>query len=287
MRVQDERRKVDDVGCVYDMRKLLLILITCAFSISLQAHQPRMKLRASRAFVIGLGRTHQLDTYLSPMEYKGPGFTFLEEYRRVIDWNDNRGTFRSTIQASLSPGHAWKGSFDAIGGDLRYDATWQYHFWIPGLPITFKGGGGFNTTLGGMYTTHDGNNPAQAHAQVQLLGALTAEYQVPLKRSCLARYYAELPLLGGMFSPAYGQSYYEIFSRGNYDHNIVLTHPFRDFSMRQQLWVDISLDRKTRKTPPFFYLRVGYQNEIRQLQPNHLKQKAVNNALLLGIVKHL
>ena len=254
-----------------------------------QAHQPRMKLRASRAFMLGVGRSAQLDTYLSPMEYKGPGLAFMEEYRRVINWNDNRGTFRSTIEASFSPGHAWEGGIDALGGNLRYDATWQYHFWIPGIrDLTLKAGGGFNATLGGLYTSHGGNNPAQAYAQLQLLGALTAEYIVPMKkRSCLARYYAELPLLGGAFSPAYGQSYYEIFTRGNYDHNIVLTHPFRDFSLRQQMWVDISLDRDTRKASSLFFLRVGYLNEIRQLQPNHLKQKTLTNALMLGIVKHL
>lgn len=252
------------------------------------AHQPRPKLRASQSLMVGVGGTRQLDTYLSPVEYKGPGFSLLEEYRRVINWNDNRATFRSTIQASVSPGHAWKGGIDVWGGDLRYDATWQYHFWIPGVrDLTMKAGGGISTTLGGMYAAHGGNNPAQAHAQLQLLGALTAEYIIPVKRSCLARYYADVPLLGGMFSPAFGQSYYEIFARGNFDHNVVLTHPFRDFSMRQQLWVDISLDRKSRKEAPFFYLRVGYQNEIRQLHPNHLKQKMVSNALLLGVVKHL
>lgn len=252
----------------------------------LHARQSRPKLRTSRGVVVGIGRTHQLDTYLSPMEYKGPGLSLLEEYRRVINWNDNRATFRSTIQANVSPGHAWEGGTDVWGGDLRYDATWQYHFWIPGVRnLTLKAGGGFDALIGGMYATHGGNNPAQAHAQLQLLGSFTAQYLLPSRKlPWLVWYYADLPLLGGMFSPAYGQSYYEIFERGNYDHNVVLTQPFRDFSLRQQLWIDIAL-RKNK--PPFYHLRIGYMNEVRQAQPNGLKQKMVSNSLMLGIVKHL
>lgn len=236
--------------------------------------------------MLGMGRTAQLDTYLSPMEYQGPGMTFMEEYQRDIDKNKHRVTFRSTIEASFSPGHAWEGGIDAIGGDIRYDATWQYHFRTPGTPqLKLKAGGGFNATLGGMYASHSGNNPAQAHAQLQLLGAVSAEYAIPARRPCLLQYNADLPLVGGMFSPAYGQSYYEIFERGNYDHNIVLTHPFQDFSLRQQVWFDINLNRRTRKASPYSYLRLGYMNEIRQLKPNHLKQKNLNNALMVGIVK--
>jgi len=273
------------------MRRIYAILLFVALVLvcgSLHARQSRVRLKASRSFMLGVGATRQLDTYLSPIVYSGPGVSLSEEYRKVLNWNDNRGTFRSFVQANVSPGKAWAGSVDCWGGSLRYDATWQYHILAPEMGgLTLKAGGGVSALGGGSYNLHGGNNPAQGYAQMQLLGSVTARYQLPFRKkvqkyNLILWYYADLPLLGGMFSPAYGQSYYEIFERGNYDHNIVLTHPFRDFSLRQQLWIDFCPNTKSP-----YHLRLGFQSDIRQAQPNHLKQQNISNSMLIGITKYL
>ena len=92
-----------------------------------------------------------------------------------------------------------------------------------------------------------------------------------------ARWEAHFPLGGLMFSPSYGQSYYEIFSRGNYDRNIVPTTIFSTPSLRQQLTLDFTVARTT--------VRLGYMNDIRQSSVNGLKQHAWSHLFLVGIVR--
>ena len=132
--------------------------------------------------------------------------------------------------------------------------------------------------LGGTYNNRNSNNnPAQGYLSAAIGAHLAARYDLTVfgKRVTLG-YEARYPLVGMMFSPNYGQSYYEIFNLGNYDHNIVVTSP-ATFQLRQQLTADVMLKGNTS-------LRLGYLCDIRQATPNNLKQHHYYNAVTIGIV---
>lgn len=131
---------------------------------------------------------------------------------------------------------------------------------------------------GFLYNTRNANNPAQGYARLNIAPDIIAAYSFRLwKRSIQVRYELQTPLLGVMFSPNYEQSYYEIFSRGNYDHNIVFTTPFSAPSLRQMATIDFTLHHTT--------LRVGFLGDYQQTKVNGLRQHVWSNLFLLGIVR--
>ena len=209
----------------------------------------------TNAQMLGVGGVNILDTYLSPEKYTGMEVRYISH------------TIRRREGARWSRMLVHQGSF-------AYADNWD----LMGGKLNIMAGGQADIDLGFLYNTRNGNNPAQARLALNISPSAAAAYRfrlgnVPLK----ARYEVSAPLFGVMFSPNYGQSYYEIFSRGNYDHNVVPTTIATTPSLRQMLTLDFTLGKTT--------LRVGYLGDFRQAKVNNLKYHTYSNMFLIGFVR--
>jgi hypothetical protein len=264
----------------------LLILLFLCFTPFVTAQEksdsiplwPRDNSFRTHATMFGIGRLNILDTYLSPQEYTGMQFKLLRENMRMTRLMDSRVSVQNIMQGHFAYTKSPTEDGKQLSGMFDWNLTWHYH-WALTPVLHILAGPGLGIHGGFTYNTRNGNNPAQARLATDFNLSGMAIYKIHLwHRIVSLRYQADIPIMGLMFSPNYGQSYYEIFSLGNYDHNVCFTNPFQAFSINQMFSADI----------PFYgaILRIGYLGSIRQNQVNHLKQHDWSNLFIIGYVKH-
>ncbi|MBQ8065655.1 MAG: DUF3316 domain-containing protein [Prevotella sp.] len=231
----------------------------------------------TRSTMAGIGGSNVLDTYLSDERFTGFGASFLsavERQKTDRHWSTvitHEANF-ATVKDRANTQHELEGAYNLYWGRLR---SWE----LMDGRLRLQAGGMANVSLGVIYNTSNGNNPAQARAHLNVMPTGVASYRFTLfHRPMTARYELALPLAGIQFSPSYGQSYYEIFNRGNYDHNVVPTTFVSAPEWRHMLTLDASLSRR-------ITLRIGYLGNIQQAKVNHLRQHIWTHRFLIGVTK--
>lgn len=231
----------------------------------------------THATLFGAGRSSLYETYLSPLTYTGPYLSVLHETLRKTHWLDGRITTQGVFDGFFCLASNPAGNADEMGGKLNYAHGWHYN-WTVGHGLRLMAGAEIHTGIGAIYNNRNSNNPVQAKAELDLGATVMAIYPFRIRKTPFtARYQASLPLLGAMFSPRYGQSYYEM-SLGNYDRNVCFTHPGNAPSMRHFLTLDLPIAG--------FTFRAGYLCDIRQSRVNGLRSHIWNHSFMIGYVKH-
>lgn len=255
----------------------LKTLTSLESSTSLESLKARPLRPVTSVRLFGIGAANVLDTYLSPLEYTGSTLSFDLLTQRLARWGKGRWgvTARYTFDVAYlhSPtddGKAWHGNLAAAGGLLR-------HF-RPAPRLRLSAGATAGGALGFTYLVRNGNNPAQGRLAAELSATLQGEYAFLLfHREAGALLRLDAPVLGAMFTPAFGQSYYEIFSVGESDHNVRLTHPFNAPSARLLALVTLPVLGA--------HLSVGYSADVRQSHVNHLKRHDWQNRFVIGYTR--
>ena len=227
-------------------------------------------------YMVGTGPTKVLDTYLSAEHFSGTGFTFLSgvaRHRTHRQWYT-----LLQHQASVASTHDRSHDIKMLEACYRFTAA-RLRKWQPWqTPLILEAGGAVGTDMGALYNTLGGNNPGQARFGLYLMPVVAAGWHTLIAgRKAGIRAEVELPLAGIMFSPNYGQSYYEIFSRGDNDHNIVPTTFVCAPNFRLQLMLNYRISKRCA-------LQAGYLGDLRQASVNKLKQHIYSHRCMVGVI---
>ena len=272
LRTQILRFAQDDTS-FYRRFCLAFLLFLCTISINAQKDSI-----ITRSTLYGIGRTNILDTYLSPMEYTGPELRILRENRRGTKYMEGK-VYRQTLfqaNASLTENKAGTGSSFSVLAN--WNLAYHYRFQI-NESLQLLTGPNLDLNGGLIYNLRNSNNPVNAKAYANLGASGMAIYQFQIKEHpFVLRYQLNVPLIGLMFSPEYGQPYYEMSIAKDFGKNICFTSLHNQPSFRQFLTLDFPI-KKTN-------LRLGYVCDIQQAKVNHLKSHTWSHAFMIGFIKH-
>lgn len=208
---------------------------------------------------ISFGKMMLKDTYLSPNEYVGYyiGYNYIQikplelldfenkepkgsifgnaplvRHQRLIELLEN-----NTRISSVSNRPQNKEMY-FIDNDFRYSLLYaifksRYGDWYLG------GGGDFN--IGSIYNTSNTNNPASMKLGISLIGSTLYTYMLPVESIPIRMILnGNISLAGCMFSPEFGESYYELFSiNKDFFRRIYFSHPKNLLKTNLKLSLDL------------------------------------------------
>lgn len=238
------------------------------------------------SFNAGIGTADIMDTYLSPYAYKGTNYHLLWNSQRMVRaCGIENLNFQTILDVDASILDNPAKNINEYSGGVRFALGWTKTIktWdIKKSKVSVEVGPMTSIYAGGIYNERNGNNPAQAKADLMIDFTAKAKWQFSLfKKNMQLDYQIIMPFAGIAFSPNYGQSYYEAFYKDNYDHNVVFANFVNMPSIRHMINLDVPL-RKHSMTA----LRIGYQGYFMQSKFNKLRYHSYTNSFTIGFTKY-
>lgn len=262
------------------MYRILSCLLLLFWSIPAFPQEEEPTEPVNAATLIGFGGYNLMDTYLTPgsrIPYTGWGLRVMNERTKMTRLADHCISRQQIFNADIASIRNGAGTTQAFSGFLDYTLGYHYHFHpIPALKLL--AGASVHAMGGFIYCTRVSNNPASAKADLDLNLSAQAIYNFQIRNYPLTlRYQAEIPFIGILFSPHYGQSYYEIFDRGNKSGIVPFTSFHNKLAMKNYLTVDFLVGK--------FTFRAGYLNSLYYLDVNQIQSHIISHSFVIGFVR--
>ena len=226
-----------------------------------------------RATLLGFGTSSVYDSYLSPLKYTGNNVGLYYEQMK------NTGLMSGNISAQhlFITNYSWSennpGTASYYTGIIEYNYGLHYRF-RPIEKLRFFAGAQAGGLLGFVYNTRNGNNPATGKAHLNLSLSAIADYKMQIRSQPIHfRYQLGVPFIGAMYSPQFGESYYEI-GLGSTDNLVHLASFHNYFFARNMLSAEIPFNR--------FTLRLAYSFSFYETRINDLDTRLITNTFYIG-----
>lgn len=255
------------------------LIVFCVTGLYAQVDSLQANRYMTRATMYGVGFTNVFDTYLSPQEYKGIDFRISRETMHMTKLFNGNISAQNFFQANIGYTHNRAENNNTFSGLVNWSYGLHYQFRIT---ENFKllAGGLADINGGFIYNLRNSNNPASARAFVNLNASGMAIWHTKIKNYPLTlRYQLNVPVIGMMFSPHYGQSYYEIFTLGNSNGVVQFTSLHNQPSMRQMASIDFPIR--------YTVMRISYMADLQQSDVNGIKTHVYSHVFMVGFVKDL
>jgi len=230
-----------------------------------------------QSLLIGSGLSSAYDSYISPLKYSGWSVGLTGEQMKTSRLLKGRLSTQELFYMEYAKLNNSSKSSNIHSGCLEYNYGLYYRFnTIPKLQLW--GGVQANALAGVVYNPRNSNNPANAKANLNINGSGMAAYRFHIKKQAIQlRYQVDLPFLGALFSPEFGQSYYEI-SLGDGSKIIHFAAWHNRFVLRNVLSVELPLN--------FCTLRLSAMSWLYETRVNELDTQLISNSIYVGISKY-
>lgn len=259
--------------------RALTILIALCCSVLLTAQPLDATRIEERTVSFGGGMTNLLDTYLSPLRYKGGHVAIMDERFAQTSTEGGRWFAQSLFSLHGDYTLTTEGHGLTVGGMADYSYTYYYRT-AKLSPFSLYVGPQAQGRIGGIYNLRNSNNPAQLKLGINIAVSAMAKYSFAWENTPMSlRLQADMPLLGVAFGPDYGQSYYEIFYLGNSEGCVHLTSLHNNLSLRAKLSYDVELRSCT--------LRLTWQEDLYHWQLGKQQYRMFTHSVMIGFVRNL
>ena len=256
-------------------KKLLFVLILlCDFSLYAQNEVEQKYLLTTKTNTYGLSILSLTDPYLSPLTYTGNGFQFEHESRRFWPETNTRLSMQSKLDLDagllLNPAQNSNMTYVAV----NYTKALHYKF-KPADGWSFMAGASWDIGLGYKDVARNINNPGNVDLATNFNLSGIALYDLHLNRRTLRlQLSVETPLIGWMYVPLQGSSYYEMFRLGNLSGISHISSVFNKRGINPRLTVDLPFKRSV--------WRVGLGYQKLQYIANDMVFDRTETSLIIG-----
>jgi hypothetical protein len=253
----------------------LLFLLVVFLEVTAQQSNEQKYALITNSGAMGVSLLSLTDPYLSPLTYTGLGVRYDGDSRRYVDpENENLSwTKRSNFALGMALNPANSSSMVFLGANAGWGM--HYHF-RPMKGLKLLAGGMCDIDFGMKQVSRNVNNPFNFDLSTNLNLSGVAMYDIPLRRRTLRLNGSiESPLLGCMFVPRSGASYYEIFDLWNLESTMHFSSLHNKRGLIETFTVDVPFNRST--------WRFGFRISNLKYQANDIIFKRNEASLLIGI----